>query len=213
MPTEQETAQIADLTPLLSAQQKPLEWINSLFDTLPALSLRSTAPTLLRWNSYIDALLWQLQQAELKKNVEFESAARRFTGKLPSIQAKIRDLKMAHRGMSPLQEIINELAEIEVRVDRLRELLDSEQIERLKELRRRKGMLQDLLRMGGLEMEWRKNADRMRRAIESNDLDSAQDSLEQLDKSYDENWANNAGKKLLLNNLRQELVTLIKNNL
>jgi hypothetical protein len=188
------------------------KWICDRLPALSTLSMQSDAAIILKFGQSIDALLWQLQQLEMKKSVEFENVARRFTGQLPTISGKLKELRTPHGGnVSPLQQVIGQLTSTEEQVQRLSELLENRNIAHLKELQRRKMLLTEFLRVGKIELIWREQMTKMEKAMDSDDLDAAQNALEQLDELLSENWSDNQAKQKIVDNLRHRLVAIIRN--
>lgn len=200
-----------DLAPLLNGSQTVPSWICGQLKALPPLTLQSETSVIMAWSASFDSILWQLQQAELKRSVEFETCSNRLAAQLPNLQSKLRELRAGHRGDCSLRHLDEQMTRIEGEAEILQSLLNDQKIERLKHLRSEKSRLENVLRLAQLEKRWRDDVAAMAIATERADIDEAQELLEKLDSAYELDWNGAEQKKAQLDGLRHQLVQQIRN--
>ena len=148
---------------------------------------------------------------ELRKSVEFEQAVRKYTRHLPTVHTSLKDLRVSRGDKVSLPKLMTELEETEAHLKVVTDLMESKEVAHLKELQRKRTFLMELLRLGKLEMAWRREVTKMEVAMDKADLDTAQDCLERLDGWYNEHWStSDGGKKTSLEQQRQRLVSIIR---
>lgn len=197
-----------DVGPLLSGALTPVEWINSCVeeDSGPQPPNPAYCSQLL---ARFDALAWKLEQATLKKSVEFENAWRRYTVTLPAINAKIRDLRLGRHDRR-LAEVGERLEAVDLQVAKLREFMDRTEVSRVRELLRTKHHLLSVVERTKLELQWLEMVHAMEAAMEKGDLDEAESSLRRLDDLVEAQWRTDVHKTEQVRGLRQKLVDIIR---
>ena len=187
------------------------EWLSSVLPAEARLTLRAEPDKILQTATLLDEFGWQLQQAELKKSIEFETAVRRTQGKLQEIHSKLKDLKLGRggRGVPPVAE---QLEELEAGLDGLREIVYAEPVVQLRHLARQKARCQSQMRLLLRERTWLETVARMEEAMCRADLDDAQAALEALDQSLGESEGERKEpeKRAQVEQLRNRLVTIIQ---
>lgn len=187
------------------------EWLSGVLPAEAQLTLRAEPDTILQTATLLDEFGWQLQQAELRKSIEFETAVRRTQGKLQEIHSKLKDLKLGRggRGVPPVAE---QLEELEAGVDSLRETVYAEPIVQLRHLARQRTRCRAQMSLLLRERTWLETVARMEEAMRSADLDEAQAALEALDRSLEEEEGGlkDQGKRTQVEQLRNRLVAIIQ---
>jgi len=193
---------------LLSGEWSEEKWVGNEISHIPPLQLKSDHALLNHYKNHLCTLSWQLEQLEMKKTIEFETLSRKYSNQvMPSLRRSCRDL---HRLDSdgPLILWQSLVQETEEKLESCRQSVGD--LARIRELQSKKEILSGVLRLGKVELEWRKLIEVMEIAMQEMDFDAAQASLEKLDEQLKSIWKQHAQKGEKVDELRNRLIHLIK---
>lgn len=138
-----------------AASFDPIKWIEGYLDEQGIVNLAAESKRM------IADLQWKLRELEGKRRVEFEAEASKL--------AQTKDCSFTVDGLKQ---------ECEETPQRVSNILKSDQISRLLELEQKRNKVRELLAAVKAESEWRQAGHRFTGALESGDLDGAQQELE-----------------------------------